>query len=78
MNDVATIKGIPGYVDVYEAASIIGVSYAQCCRYIQDGLLTVVQVGSQRLIRRKDAEKFKRPPVGNPAFRGENRRKVGA
>jgi hypothetical protein len=78
MNDVAIIKGIPGFVDVYEAADIIGVSYSQCCRYIEDGLLTVYEQGSQRLIRRKDAEKFERPPKGNPAFRGESRRKIGA
>jgi excisionase family DNA binding protein len=78
MNDVATIKGIPGFVDVYEAARIIGVSYSQCCRYIEAGDLTVYEQGSQRLIRRKDAEKFERPPKGNPAFRGENSRKIGA
>lgn len=69
---MATIKGIPGFVDVYDAAEIIGVSYSQCCRYIDDGLLNVHQVGSQRLIRQKDAESFKRPPKGNPAFRQKN------
>jgi len=74
MNRVATIQGIPGFVDIYEAAKIIGVSYSQACRYIEDGLLTVYQQGSQRLVRRRDAEKFKRPPKGNPAFRREKTR----
>lgn len=69
MADVATIKGIPGFVDVYRAAEIIGVSYAQCCRYIADGLLNVYQVGSQRLVSEADAKSFVRPDKGNPAFR---------
>jgi excisionase family DNA binding protein len=82
MKDVATIQGIPGYVDIRQAAEIIGVSYSQACRYVEDGILTVYQVGSQRLVRRKEAESFERPPKGNPAFRRENRsesrRRIGA
>ena len=67
---MATINGIPGFVDLYEAAEIIGVSYAQVCRYIEDGLLPARKIGAvQRVVRRKDAESFERPPRGNPEFR---------
>ena len=40
MNDVAIISELPkGYIDVEDAARVIGVSYSQCCRYIESGLL---------------------------------------
>jgi hypothetical protein len=69
MDPMATIEGIPGYIDVFQAARIIGRSYSQTCRYIEDGLLPARRVGAQRLVRKRDAETFTPPPRGNPEFR---------
>lgn len=63
MNDVSSI---PGYLTVTEAAEVIGVDGSQVRRYCIDRKLPAVKVGQQWLIKRRDAEAFDRPPVGNP------------
>lgn len=66
---MATQSTIPGYVDLTEAATIIGVSHSQVWRYIDDGLLDALNIGGTYLVKRRDASAFVRPPRGNPAFR---------
>lgn len=59
---------IPGFVTAQEAAEIIGVNHSQVCRYCIDEKLPARKVGNQWLIKEADVKKFKRTPVGNPAF----------
>lgn len=60
------VSSIPGYLTATEAAEEIGVDHSQVCRYCQDGSLKAIKVGNQWLIKREDARRFKRRPVGNP------------
>lgn len=71
------MAAIPGYLTVYEAAEVIGVSHSQCTRYIAEGLLDAADLGHQKLIREEDAKAFNRPPKGNPQFKkaADSRRK---
>lgn len=62
------MSSIPGFVTVDEAAGIIGVHRSQISRYCTSGKLPARKVGNQWLIKRDDAKRFKRPPVGNPEF----------
>jgi len=65
---MSTVSTIPGYLTAEEAAEIIGVHHSQVCRYCTDEKLRAIKVGNQWLIKESAARKFKRPPVGNPAF----------
>jgi excisionase family DNA binding protein len=63
------VSAIPGYLTMREAAQRLQVSYAQCARYVENGLLNSVTIGSQKLVFASSIEGFKRPPRGNPDFR---------
>jgi excisionase family DNA binding protein len=65
---MSTVSAIPGFVTAEEAAEIIGVHHSQVCRYCIEKQLPARKVGNQWLIKRSDARKFKRRPVGNPEF----------
>lgn len=65
---MATVSTIPGYLTAHEVAEMLGVDHSQVCRYCADGKLPAIKVGNQWMIRGADARRFKRPPVGNPAF----------
>ncbi len=65
---MATSNGLPGFVTVYKAAEMIGVSHAQVTRYIANDQLDATLVGREYLIREKDVRSFVRPPRGNPLF----------
>lgn len=65
---MATSSVVPGYIDLQEAASIIGVSHAQVWRYIDDEILDALKIGRTYLVRESDAKNFVRPPRGNPDF----------
>lgn len=69
MSTVATTEHIPGYIDLYRAAEIIGVSHSQVWRYISEGLLDALKIGNTHLVKEKDAKSFERPLRGNPNFR---------
>lgn len=56
------------YVTATEAAEIIGVSHSQVTRYASAGLLIHGWIGNQLVIKRQDAERFRRPPRGNPNY----------
>lgn len=62
------MSSIPGYLTTSEAADLIGIDHSQVCRYCQDGSLKATKVGNQWMIKREDAKKFERRPVGNPEF----------
>ncbi len=62
---------IPGFVTAQEAADELGVAHSQVCRYCIDKKLPARKVGNQWLIKASDLKKFKRPPVGNPAFQNQ-------
>lgn len=65
---MAIADKLPGHVDLYRAAEIIGVSHAQVTRYIQDGKLNAIRLGRDYLVKESDAKKFVRPKRGNPTF----------
>lgn len=62
------MAAIPGYLTTAEAATVIGVDQSQVCRYINEEKLPAIRVGRSWLIKKQDASKFERPPVGNPNF----------
>ena len=66
---MTAIATLPGYYTLYEAAEIVGVSHSQMSRYIRQNLLKAIELGHQKLIEQEAVHKFRRPPVGNPAFR---------
>lgn len=73
-----TSSPISQYITLNEAAEIIGVSPQQAWRYIHNlgqASLPAVRFGTVWMVRRKDAERFKRIPVGNPAFRNQGKKK---
>lgn len=65
---MSAVSSIPGYLTAYEVAEILEVDHSQVCRYCADGKLSARKIGNQWMIREADVRKFKRPPVGNPAF----------
>lgn len=65
---MATTETIPGYIDLYRAAEIIGVSHSQVFLYVRNGLLNAVKIGRTHLVLEREVKKFVRPPKGNPQF----------
>jgi excisionase family DNA binding protein len=63
---MSAVSSIPGYLTVEEAADLIGVDGSQVRRYCIDKKLPAVKVGKAWLIKRRDVQRFKRPPMGNP------------
>lgn len=61
---------IPGFYTLDEAAEVLGVSRSQVSRYLsrEDSPLKAINLGKQKLIEQGSVHKFKRPPMGNPAF----------
>lgn len=62
------MSAITGFLTPAEAAEVIGVSYEQVTRYVNNELLPAQRVGRQMLIPEKAVKAFKRPPKGNPNF----------
>lgn len=62
------MSAISGFLTPSEAAAIIGVSYEQVTRYVNQELLPAERIGRQMLIPEKAVKAFKRPPKGNPNF----------
>ena len=55
-------------ISTTDAARIIGVDESQVRQYLRRGTLKGRKVSITWLIERRDAERFKRPPMGNPAW----------
>jgi excisionase family DNA binding protein len=67
---------IDNFVSVAEAAEIIGVSQDSVYVYVRNGRLKHHRPFGPKgaiLIDRRDAERFKRRPVGNPSFQKKRR-----
>jgi len=58
------IPGIPGYVSVKEAASLINVSESRIYGYFREKRLPRYKVGKAYLVALTDIEQFKRNPTG--------------
>ena len=65
------MSAIAGFLTPAEAAAVIGVSYEQVTRYVNDEKLPSSRIGRQILIPEKAVKMFKRPPKGNPNFQSE-------
>lgn len=74
------MSAIPGYLEISEAALRLHKSYPQVAKYVRDGDLPCVKVGSTKLIPENAVDKFKPRPVGNPDFQKQKktRRKKSA
>lgn len=68
-NDVFPLPNIPGYIDVKEAASVLGVAESSVYRYIQAGRLPAYQVGRNILINKETLKQFKPNLTGRPRKR---------
>ena len=60
------MSAIQDWLTVQEAAELIGVSHAQVTRYVKQERLKAKRIGQTILIHVDDAERFERPPRGNP------------
>lgn len=63
---MATMSEIQGWLTVYEAAAVIGVSHAQVTRYVKQRKLPSKRIGPAILIDEDAAKRFSRPKRGNP------------
>jgi excisionase family DNA binding protein len=66
MNDVFPLPGIPGYVDIKEAARILGVAESSVYRYIQAGRLPAYQAGRNIMVESKALNQCKPRLTGRP------------
>lgn len=66
---MSTVSLFPGLLTSYEAASFLGRSHSQVCRYVRLNLLPAKRVGNNILIDESALRKFNPPPRGNPNFR---------
>ena len=64
--DVFTLPNIPGYVDIKEAAKILGVAESSVYRYIQSGRLQAYQAGRNIMITVDALRQFRPTPTGRP------------
>lgn len=65
-DDVFPLPNIPGYVDIKEAAKILGVAESSVYRYIQAGRLQAYQAGRNIMIASDTLKQFKPNLTGRP------------
>lgn len=65
-NDVFPLPNIPGYVDIKEAARILGVAESSVYRYIQSGRLQAYQAGRNIMVELETLKQFKPSLTGRP------------
>lgn len=58
---------LAGYLTVAQAAAKLGVTYAQCSKYVRDGRLPSIELGV-KLVPESAVNSFRRPARGNPNF----------
>jgi excisionase family DNA binding protein len=66
MKDVFPLPHVPGYVDIKEAAKILGVAESSIYRYIQAGRLPAYQAGRNIMIEAEALNQFKPINTGRP------------
>jgi excisionase family DNA binding protein len=74
MDDSFTLPNVPGYVDIKEAAKLLGVAESSVYRYIQSGRLSAYQAGRNIMISEEALKQFQpsttgRPRATNPLWR---------
>jgi len=60
---------IPGYYTTAEAGQVLNRDPSAVWRYIDQGLLPAINLGSQWLIEQAKVHEFVPPPRGNPRLR---------
>lgn len=65
-DDVFPLPNIPGYVDIKEAAKILGVAESSVYRYIQSGSLQAYQAGRNIMVELDTLIQFKPNLTGRP------------
>ncbi len=65
-DDVFPLPNIPGYVDIKEAARILGVAESSVYRYIQSGRLQAYQAGRNIMVELETLKRFKPSLTGRP------------
>ncbi len=66
MEDIFPLPQVPGYVDIKEAAKLLGVAESSVYRYIQSGRLSAYQAGRNIMIEEKALKQFKPSNTGRP------------
>jgi excisionase family DNA binding protein len=66
MKDVFPLPHVPGYVDVKEAAKVLGVAESSIYRYVQAGRLPAYQAGRNIMIEAEALNRFKSASTGRP------------
>lgn len=66
MKDMFPLPDIPGYVDIKEAARILGVAESSIYRYIQSGRLSAYQAGRNIMVELEVLKTFKPNAAGRP------------
>ena len=69
MKDVFPLPQIPGYVDIREAARILGVAESSVYRYVQSGRIPAYQAGHNIMVEEEALKQFKPSNTGRPRKR---------
>ena len=69
MKDVFPLPQIPGYVDIREAARILGVAESSVYRYVQSGRIPAYQAGHNIMVEEEALKQFKPGNTGRPRKR---------
>ena len=69
MKDVFSLPQIPGYVNIKEAARILGVAESSVYRYVQLGRLPAYQAGRNIMVEEDALKQFKPSHTGRPRKR---------
>ncbi len=69
MKDVFPLPQIPGYVDIREAARILGVAESSVYRYVQSGRISAYQAGRNIMVEEEALKQFKPGNTGRPRKR---------
>lgn len=66
MKDSVPLPNIPGYVDIREAARILGVAESSVYRYVQSGDVPAYQAGRNIMVEEEALRQFKPKNTGRP------------
>jgi excisionase family DNA binding protein len=69
MKDVFPLPQIPGYMDIREAARLLGVAESSVYRYVQSGRIPAYQAGHNIMVEEEALKQFKPGNTGRPRKR---------
>jgi excisionase family DNA binding protein len=61
-----SVSAIAGFLTIHEVAAMYGVSHSLVARYVREGRISAVTIGTQKLIPEAAARSFERREVGRP------------